>query len=348
MVIKNYKYTENDFPLRAETAIVVTSWDGHRLFLKSALESAMKTGAYVLCVYDSKGTLPSNEVMKIPHSFVVKHRTFGADKRIGWLFDTVYGAAILSKFNNIKVVFTGNGDCVWEKPEGMKDCIKFLGDGCDMMAVSATTNLIHTCSVMMKAYVYQRFADYVTETLRVNIPESYSPEVILRDFVKYHDIKHVPAPIQPKFPDGHRYKGVDHYCAYHQDSTWKRVLGFRNIGAEHKQSPLEHLEPIPKKYIDFNLEYFTKHEELLHKFYKTNDRRWLYKYWAEGEDSYWNRRYYPLEYYGKEPLHDDSRRKELGPPSERLGHFDRKNFQSFVLKDEEYEKKWKEIIERSS
>jgi hypothetical protein len=77
----------------------------------------------------------------------------------------------------------------------------------------------------------------------------------------------------------------------------------------------------------------------------TDDRRWLYKYWAEGEDSYWNRRYNSIEYYGNEPLHDDSKRKELGPPSERLGHFDRWKYNSFILKDDEYNTKWKKVIE---
>jgi len=347
VVVKSKDFHLNDFPLRAEVAIVVTSWDGHRLFLKSALERYMKTGAYVICSYDCKGEYPGPDILKIPHSFVFKHKTYGADKRIGWLFDTVYAAGILSKFNNIKVVFTANGDCLWEKPEGMKECIKFLGDDCDLMASSTAPNLIHTCSMMMKSYVYQRLADYITETLRVNIPESYSPEVVLRDFIEHKNIKHKPAPVQPMFPKGLRYNGVDHYCSYNQDSTWKRVLGFRNVGAEHKQCPVEHLEPIPKKYIDMNHSYFTKHEQLLHKYYETNDRRWLYKYYAEGEDSYWNRRYYPLTYYGNKPLKDDSKRKELGPPSERLGHFSRKNFQSFVLKDDEYRKKWKKVIEGS-
>ena len=104
---------------------------------------------------------------------------------------------------------------------------------------------------------------------------------------------------------------------------------------------------IDKNYIDFQHDYFTKHEKLLHKYYETDDRRWLYKYWAEGEDSYWNRRYYPIEYYGDRPLYDDSKRKELGPPSERLGHFKESEFQSFILKDDEYENKWKEVIEGS-
>jgi hypothetical protein len=347
MVVQSDQFHLNDFPLRTDKAIVVTSWDGHRLFLKKTLEMYMETGAYVICSYDCKGEYPRSDIMKIPHVWVFKHKTYGAGKRVGWLWDTVYAAGVLLKFNEIKVVFTANGDCIWENPKGINEIIKLLGDDCDMMASSMAPSLTHTCSVMFKAYVYQRFADYITETLKNNIPESYSPEVVLRDFIKYNDIKNRPPPIQPMFPPNLRYKGIDHYCSYNQDSTWKRVLGFRNLGAEHKQSPLEHLEPIPKKYIDFQHDYFTQHEQLLHKYYETDDRRWLYKYYAEGEDSYWNRRYYSIEYYGNQPLRDDSKRKELGPPSERLGHFIRKEFQSFILKDDEYKNKWKKVIKGS-
>jgi hypothetical protein len=344
MVVQSDKFHLNNLPLTVDKAIVLTSWDGHRLFLKKTLEKYMQTGAYVLCSYDCKGEFPKSDVLKIPHSWVFKHPTYGADKRNGWLWNIVYASGVLSRFNNLKVVFIGNGDCIWDNPNGINDIVKFLGSDCDMMA-SSSNGIIHTCSVMFKANVFHRLADYITETLKYNMPKSYSPEVVLRDFVKHHNIKNRQASIQPMFPFDNRYKGIDHYNAYNQDSTWQRVLGFRNLGAEHKQCPIEHLEPIPKKYIDFDFDYFTKHEQLLHQYYKTNDRRWLYRYWAEGEDSYWNRRYYPIEYYGNEVLTDDSKRKELGPPSERLNHFIRKEFQSFILKDNEYHKKWKDVIE---
>ena len=75
------------------------------------------------------------------------------------------------------------------------------------------------------------------------------------------------------------------------------------------------------------------------------DRRYLYKYWTEGEDSFFNRRYYSLEYYGEEALSDDSKRKEIGPPSERTGDFNRWKYNSFIIKDEEYKTKWKKFIE---
>lgn len=48
-------------------------------------------------------------------------------------------------------------------------------------------------------------------------------------------------------------------------------------------------------------------------------------YWDQGEDSWYNRKYHPLEHYGNEPLYDDSKRKELGPDSERKRIFNRFN-----------------------
>jgi hypothetical protein len=284
--------------------------------------------------------------MNIPHSFVFKHRTYGAGKRNGWLWDIVYGAGVINNFNNIKYVFCVNSDCIWDKPEGLKDIIDLLGDA-DLIA-SSINSTIHTCSMIFKVDAFRSFVHYVTETLKNIVPDSFSPEAVIRDWKNEYSIKTKVPPVQAKFPEGHIHDGqVDHYSSYHQDSTWKRLLGFRNLGGELRHSSLEHLEPPDKKYFDISdRHYYSQHELVLLEYFKTNDRRWLYKFWAEGEDSFWNRRYYPIEYYGEKPLHDDSLRKKLGPPSERIGHFNRRDYQSFILKDDEYKKKWKKVINK--
>jgi hypothetical protein len=69
-------------------------------------------------------------------------------------------------------------------------------------------------------------------------------------------------------------------------------------------------------------------------------------YFDQGEDSSFNRRYLPLSYYGDKPLKDDSKRKEFGPYSERTGFFDRWKYNSYIIKDDEYEKKWKKFIKK--
>lgn len=351
MVVKSDKFYLNDFPLRAKKAIIVTSWDGHMMFLKQSLLRYKMSDAYVICSFDRTNVDMPKDIMDIPDSWVFKHRTYGAEKRNGWIWDIIYAGNIISGFNNIESVFTVNSDCIWEKPEHIDEMIKFLGKDCDMMS-SSSNGAIHTCAVMYKGYIFNRFRNFLIDHLRINVPESYSPEYLLQKFVKSDNVKNMVPPYQAKFPKGHQYEGkVDHYSAYNQFSTWNNILGYRNLGGEHKWACLEHLQPVPINYIDMRVDengigkYFSSHEQNLFNYYLSNDRRWLYKYWAEGEDSYWNRRYYPLQYYGSESLYDDSQRSILGPPSERMDHFNRWKYNSYILKDDEYFEKWKDVIE---
>ena len=346
-MVTHERYKENNPLNETDTAIIVTSYSGHLPFLKYALSRYKETGKYVILSYDRHGETLPEDILDIPDSVVFKHKTWGSEKRIGWLFDIIYGSSILNLYN-IKNIVTVNGDCIWDKPQNIGQLIDMLDEGYSLISASSDVNLIHTCNVIWDGEVFSEFVYYIIDKLEKNIPESYSPEVLLRDFCNQGMVtKHLPE--QPRYPKGHFYEGrIDHYSAYNQDSTWKNVLGYRNLGGEHKAYCLEHLEPVPKKYFDLRGKgkFLNKHEQdTLYHYFMTNDRRWLYKYWSEGEDSYWNRRYYPLEYYGDVPLNDDSRRKELGPPSERLGHFDRWKYNSFVLKDDEYHSKWKKVIE---
>lgn len=348
MVVTSQKYVDNNPIANTDTVIIVPTYDGHLSFLEKVLRQYRKTCKYVICSYDRHSLSPPIDILDIPHSWVFKHKTYGAEKRNGWLWDIVYAAGIVKLFSNIKYVITANGDCIWDKPNNINKLFELLGKG-DILSASCEPNLIHTCNMVMSRAFFLIFVERIKERLEENRPESYSPEVLLRNFVNANSFVNVPVPKQPIYPKEHFYGGkVDHYSAYGQDSTFKEIVGYRNLGAEHKAACLEHLEPVPIKYMDLREDgmYFNQHERnTLIKYYQTNDRRWLYKYFSEGEDSYWNRRYYDLEYYGKEPLFDDSKRKELGPPSERLGHFNRWKYNSFVLKDDEYEKKWKKVIE---
>jgi hypothetical protein len=353
MVVKDEKFHLNNPLVNSNMAIIVTSYHGHSMFLKYTLEKYMESGKYVICSYDSygKSDIPS-DIWKIPHSWVFKHETYGAGKRNGWLWDIVYGSGIVNQFSNFEYVFTTNSDCVWDKPKAIEYLCHIMGDA-DIMSASSN-GTIHTCNVIWKRDCFLDFVSHIRMKLKDNIPASYSPEVLLRDWAKGFTklgmkINIKTAPIQPIYPDNHTYaSAVDHYSSYNQESTWKNILGYRNLGGEHKASCIEHLEPVPKKYIDLRNggEFLSTHErQTLFFYYISGDRRYLYKYWAEGEDSYWNRRYYPIKYYGEKSLLDDSRRDELGPPSERLGHFDRWKFNSFILKDDEYHQKWKRVIE---
>jgi hypothetical protein len=347
MVVKSSEFYKNNPLNNTDLAIIVTSYNGHMPFLKYALSRYRETEKYVICSYDRHGETIPSDILNIPNAWTFKHETFGAEKRNGWLWDIVYASGILTQFN-IKYVFTTNGDCIWDKPKNIDKIIELLGDS-DLMSASSSNGTIHTCNKIWKMGAFKEFVSYIRMYLNENIPESYSPEVLLRDFIMKSGYKLKTAPKQPIYPKGHFYEGkIDHYSSYNQDCTWKEILGYRNLGGEMKTACQEHLEPVPAKYFDLRNdgEFLNKHERETLFFYLLNgDRRYLYKYWSEGEDSYWNRRYYDIEYYGSKYLSDDLRRKELGPPSERLGHFDRWKYNSFVLKDDEYYNKWKKVIE---
>jgi len=349
MVATSNQYEKNNFILRTDTAIIVTSHPGHRMFLEATLNNYMKTGKYVILSYDSHKQWPREAVMNIPHTVVTKPQTYGAEVRIGWLLDVILAGGIIRPLNNIECVIVTNGDCIWEIPENV-DALRAHVDrfNGDMMCVTADS-VLHTAAMIMKHWVFQRFIDYLVAFVENNRPESYSPEVLLKDFVKEQNIKNVVPRIQPLYPLGHRYVGkVDHYCSYNQDHTWKRLVGFRNLGGEHKAACHEHLEPIEKKYMDMynNGMYFNTHEkETLYFYYILNDRRWLWKYWSEGEESFFNRRYFPYTFYGFEPQLNDDNRLIHGPSTEIHGVFDRFKTSSYVLKDKEFEKKHKKFIE---
>lgn len=350
MVATSKDYIKNNPLNNTNTCIIVPSYEGHLLFLKYSLQKYKETGKYVILAYDNKNlNIPPKDVLSIPDSVVMPHKFYGATKRNGWLWNIVYASGIVSLYENFKYIVTTNSDCVWDRPKEINDLIKLLGNY-DIMSASSEENLIHTCCVLWKRECFLNFVNYIKKKLENNIPESYSPEVLLRDFIKSNNYKNKFVLKQPTYPKGHRYEGkIDHYSSYNQDSTFKYFVGYRNLGAEMKTICQEHLEPIEKKYFDLrdNGRFFNKHEqETLYWFYYTEDRRYLYKYWGEGEDSYWNRRYYKLNYYGLQPLYDDSKRNEFGPPSERLGHFNRWEYNSYILKDDEYFKKWKEVIEK--
>lgn len=343
---KNFK--RNVAPFKSDMAIVVTSYDGHLNFLKTTLSKYKESGKYVLCAYDRHSMVIPDDILSIPDAWVFKHKTYGANKRNGWIWNEIYASGIIEAFSNFKYIFTVNGDCIWEKPENINKMIDYLGDY--DMGSSSSNGTIHTCSVLFKRKTFLMLTSRLQATMKhEHRPESYSPEGLLKDFVVKGRVKNKIPPVQAIFPKKHQYAGkVDHYSSYAQDSTWKRILGFRNLGAEHKTSCQEHLEPIEKEYMDLrnNGAFLNVHEQsTLYKYYTTGDRRWLYKYWDLGEDSMFNRRNLPLDYYGKEPLLDDSKRKEYGPYSERTGFFDRWNYNSYIIKDEDYHKRWKKFIE---
>ncbi len=308
----------NSWPCEPDTVIIVTSWMGQLKWLKAALTNYRLAGAYIILAYDNPlyAWMPANhnEIVRcfpnmshylLSHAFVMKHITYDADKRNGWFWNVRYAQGIIKQFKNIKYVFSVNGDCIWDKPEGMRNVIDMLGDK-DLISGQSNEGMIHTASVLYKVEAFNAIFDHMAEIMRVSIIGSHSPEVMLRETVDELKIKVMHAPKQPLDPsDG----SLDTYSRFDQDSTWKDLLGYKNLFAIYETQGNEGKEPLDKKYVDNYMDwiYFGGEEkETICQFWATGDRRYLYKFWDQWEDSDYNRLYNPLEYYGKEPILDGS------------------------------------------
>ncbi len=303
----------NDVPIQKDTVIIVTSWFGHLPFLKATLQGYVDSGSYVICAYDNpikpwssedefKIKMPSFDIWKIPHSWIFKHITYDNDKRNGWLWLLSYSCGIIKQFNNFKYILHVNGDCLWRNPKGLKDLKDELGEN-DLMSISSQENNIHTCAVIYKSSAFYEIFSFIQRFLSPPVLGSFSPEELLTRAVRTSDLKEKVVTIQPMELDN---SSVDHYSRYDQDSTWKRCVGYINLGSCFLTSLIERTEPVSSEFIDLNhmKNVCSGYSDSLIKYYETKDRRWLYKSFDENEDSWYDRLYQPIKYYGESPIYE--------------------------------------------
>jgi hypothetical protein len=305
----------NSVPCRAEFAVIVTAWAGQLKWLSSVLESYRKSGALVILSYDNPfyawiprnaheitRCMPNMKHYLLANCMVSKHITYDSDKRNGWFWNVRYAQGILRQFDNIKHVYVTNGDCCVDRPEGFKDIIDLMGDA-DLMAGQSTESLIHTAAMMFKRDAFDRVFDVMAEWMRVPVLGSRSPEVMLREAVSLLNVKVKHAVEQPLDKDG----TVDMYARYRPPSTWGKILGFRNLFAEYETAGNEGAELMQfKAYVDSYEDWIYwggEERETICRYWETGDRRYLLMFWDRWEDSDYNRLYYPLEHYGKEPIY---------------------------------------------
>ena len=304
----------NNMPHKSNAVIICTSHRGHLAFLRAALRSYRETGKYVICAYDPphqawcseehfETSMPCMSIFTAAHAWVYKHITYENEKRNGWYWDVRYAQGIIRNFDNFEYVFTVNGDCIWEKPEGVDELIDLMGDA-DLMAVTSDHNTIHTCAVLFRREAFMRIMDYMSEYHKVNVIGSHSPEKLLIQAVKEFGLKEKQVDKQPIEPEDDRH--VDHYTRYRQPNTWNDIVGYRNIGAEWLTALIEGKDPPEKKFFQFRhfnaiWSWCTGH---ILKYYETGDRRYLHMSWDHNEDSWYDRVDYPVERYGKEPIYD--------------------------------------------
>lgn len=313
----------NALPCEKDLAIIVTAWQGQLKWLAPVLAKYRESGAFVVLSYDipfyswerlsaehMARHMPNPKHYILANAVVHKHITYDADKRNGWFWNVRYAQGVLRSFPNIKNVYVTNGDCICEKPDGFKDVIALMGDA-DLMAGQSTESVIHTADMMFKAEAFHKVVDYMYNIMRVPVIGSRSPEGMLRDAATDLKIKVKHAAKQPIDATDNT---PDMYSRYDQDSTWKDLLGYKNLFAIQETKGNEGREPVDRKYIDDYLDfiYFSGEEkETICQFYRTGDRRYLYMWLDRWEDSDYNRYYTDLNYWSKTPVLDKNDDKRI-------------------------------------
>jgi hypothetical protein len=303
----------NSAPCEPELAIIVTSWEGHLKWLEGVLKAHRRSGALLILAYDNPfypwqnirefdviKSLPNPKHLILAHHTVYKHITYDSNKRNGWFWNMRMAQGLLKNYSNIKHVYFTNGDCTVEKPEGFKDLITYLGDN-DIMAGQNVGEMLHTADVICKVEAFHKIFDKIAEFMRYPVMGSRSPEVMLQDVVQKLGLKVKYVDQNPMFQGA-----VDPYARLGGSSTFKDIIGFRNLFAEQEEAWNNGWEPLDRKYFDNYHDWvycIGDEKETLCNYYDTKDRRYLMQWWDRGEDSDYNRLYYPIEHYGTEPIY---------------------------------------------
>jgi hypothetical protein len=283
---------ENNFPMHAKIGMVFTCYFDHLRFMEYALRQYRKIeNMFIVGAYDArhmnpdapdknKWKLPFPEIFYLAHMWVFKHYTWsGFHKRNGWNWSHMYASSILKSFDNIEYIFTSNGDCTWERPEGVYELIDILGDN-DFMSgqsyVRHTDNFVfqHTCTAIFKRDAYFNFIQFMAEELAKSDTAGVSPESLLQRWLREKNIKYIHAPIQPTYPNGDH----DMYCEAGGESTWRNTIGFRNLNAESAYRCHTRQPPLDQKYYDLRepQTYWGDHDKnTLHKYFITGDKRFI-------------------------------------------------------------------------
>jgi len=290
---------ENLFPLNAKIGMVFTSHNGHMPYMKYALQQYREIeDMFIVGAYDSRlvsslskdrSGFPYADIWSLAHMWVTKHYTFGGhQKRHGWIWLHLYASAILKQFKNIEYIFSGNGDCVWDKPQGVYEIIDILGDNDFMSGQSETRhtdghNFIHTCTMVFKRDAYFDFIDFIMEKMPTSTPASYSPENLIQLWAKdkERNVKWEHAPVQAVYTSGAWEGHRDTYCEEGGPSTWRDVLGFRNLEAEKNWRCSNHKEPLDQKYFDLR-----ECRKGVAPYYRDHDKNTLCMYYITGDERY--------------------------------------------------------------
>lgn len=266
--------------------VLVTAHHGQLLFLESCLKSIQGLG-WIILLYDNPEqhydtNMPKERHYKLVDQFLMKHITKeipGPTYPQFWHYR--HGVDLLMS-TKAEYIFTIGADCILERPEGISEIIKLLGDG-DIMACSTKNDLRHkevfcgTKSFIAKKQAFYKSVNYLQE-LWIPFKDIGNMEtrfgMAIRD-LKLNEVIVPKLPLEDQFAHSYNENGE---CI--DRGTWGEILGFRHLAGEHKIRKLKKIIPIEEKY--FDKEYLSGQErDILTKYWETKNISILNDWWIK-------------------------------------------------------------------
>jgi hypothetical protein len=178
-------------------------------------------------------------------------------------------------------VFIMGADSILERPEGIEEIEKLLGDN-DIIACSTKNPIRHKApycnskSLLAKKEAFKALVDYIEKGF-VPLDRQYgNMENRFGKAVKELQLKEVPPPELPEEDQFAHHYGEDGVCT--KRGTWGDILGYRHLGGEHKIRRLKKIIPIEEEYYDKT--YLRRYElDTLVQYWKTKDKKHLEAWW---------------------------------------------------------------------
>jgi hypothetical protein len=260
-----------------DTAIIVPTHCYQNVWLKSCLEACSKTGLFTLVAYDNpffdrrhvvQQRMPSTESFMLCDLFLMKQKTWGGGVGTPHSWNMWYGLNMLKSIG-FEYIFNINGDCIMEHPENFPEIRKALGDA-DIISCEWIPRAKHlgTMSFLGKTdCIHKVWTKNLEHLFCFNIgnAEARFGRWALDEGYKIVDVEN---------PDEAHFKPPGS-----ENATWRKILGFRHLHAEHKVRRKLRMEPVEEKY--FDKQFLSGHEQnSLAMYWKTGDKQHLESWWG--------------------------------------------------------------------
>jgi len=266
-----------------ELGVAIITHQGHRRFLKPCIDSCKKMNpGQIVVAYDMRFNAPDNHPLDriLPAYDVIKSATkwFMADigPRVNsWLWLTQNAMNLLS-LTDVKYVFSINGDCIINNPEGIhiiRDMME-MGYGEVMTSDYRGEGWAGTTSYFATIDAAVKIGNHLVENaLKPRTPEGKqfgNPEGRMGKAISMQGLQVVPIARNPEHGQ----------FSYGDRGTWGDVLDFYHLHGAEKWRKSNREYPFPREFYD--LRYVSGNElEALKYYWDTGrvDRMEEFGYW---------------------------------------------------------------------